>query len=97
MAKLSINQVEHVAKLSKLDLSPEEKAKFSEQLSSVLEYVEQLSEIDTENVEGMANATGLSNITREDRIEESGITYDDMKKNAPKFENGSFVVPGVFE
>lgn len=97
MAKLTIQEVEHIAKLSKLELSQEEKEKYCDQLSSVLEYVDQLSEVDTEGVEPTSNITGLSNVMREDKVEESGINYLDIKKNAPEFKDGSIVVPGVFE
>lgn len=97
MSELSIEQIEHIAKLSKLELTDEEKKLYSGQLSSVLEYVDQLSEVDTEGVEPTSNITGLSNVTREDKVEESGISYLDIEKNAPEFKAGSIVVPGVFE
>jgi len=97
MSKLSIEEVNHIAKLSKIELTEEEKEKYSEQLSSVLEYVDQLAEVDTEGVEPTSNITGLSNVMREDKIEESGITYKDIELNAPKFKDGFFEVPGVFE
>lgn len=97
MEKLSLEQVEFIAKLSKLELTDEEKKKYSLQLSSVLEYVNQLSEVDTDGVEPTANITGLKNVFRDDLVKESAIDHDEIKKNAPGFENGSFVVPGVFE
>ncbi len=97
MAKLSIDEVEHIAKLSKLSLTGEEKELYSEQLSSVLAYVEQLSQVNTDSVLPTANITGLENIYREDEVIESGISHDDIAKNAPEFKDGSFVVPGVFE
>jgi len=96
MSKLDISQIEHIAKLSKLELTEEEKELYSQQLSSVLEYVEQLQEIDTENVEPTANVTGLSNVWREDKIEKSDVKHSDIAQNAPEFKDGSFVVPGVF-
>lgn len=97
MAKLDISEVEHIAKLSRLELSSAEKEKFSKELSSVLEYFEKLKEVDVEGVEPCANITGLSNVSRQDEIEESAITHEDIKKNAPEFGDGSFVVPGVFD
>ena len=93
---IDINQVKHIAKLSRLELTSAEEEKYAEQLSSILEYVNQLSEVDTEGVEPTANVTGLSNAMREDQVEESGLTNDDIVKNAPKFKDGHFVVPGVF-
>ena len=97
MSKLDIDQIEHIAKLSKLELSGEEKELYAGQLSSVLDYVGELSEIDTENVEPEANVTGLSNVWRDDTIEKSNINHYDISKNAPEFKDGNFVVPGVFE
>lgn len=97
MSKLSPEEVEHIAKLSKLELSDEEKMLYQEQLSSVLDYVGQLSEVDTAETPITANVTGLANVYRADEVSESGITHEDIAKNAPKFEGGSFVVPGVFE
>jgi len=97
MPRLSIEEVKHIAKLSRLRLSGEEIGKYQGQLSSVLSYVEQLGEVNTENVEPTANVTGLSNIDREDKVEPSGITHADISKNAPEFKDGFFVVPGVFD
>ena len=97
MAKLTIEEVEHIAGLSKLELTKDEKELYREQLASVLDYVDQLSEVDTEKLSPTANITGLENVTRGDQIVESGFGYDDIKKNAPEFKDGAFVVPGVFE
>lgn len=97
MSKLSVEEVKHIAKLSKLELSEKEEEIYGEQLSSVLSYVEQLNEVDTEGVEPTANITGLTNILRHDQVEVSGITHQDIERNAPDFKDGSFVVPGVFE
>jgi aspartyl-tRNA(Asn)/glutamyl-tRNA(Gln) amidotransferase subunit C len=97
MKKLSIEEVEHIARLSKLELSAEEKETYGTQLSSVLSYVSQLEEVNTDEVSPLANVTGLSNVWRDDSVEVSGITHDDIHKNAPEFERDSFVVPGVFE
>lgn len=97
MAKLDIKQIEHIAKLSKLELSAEEKNVYAEQLSSVLNYVEQLSKVDTDNVEPLSNVTGLQDIMREDEITSGNISHDQIMKNAPEFSKNSFVVPGVFE
>lgn len=97
MAKLSEEEIRHIAKLSRLELTKEEVETYQEQLSSVLSYVEQLGEVNTENVEPLANVTGLSNVYREDEVVESGITHKDIAKNAPEFKDGFFVVPGVFD
>jgi aspartyl-tRNA(Asn)/glutamyl-tRNA(Gln) amidotransferase subunit C len=96
MAKLTKEEVEHIAKLSKLRLTSAENELYREQLSGILEHVEQLSKVDTDKTEITANVTGLKNITREDKIVDSHISCDDIAKNAPKFNGDSFVVPGIF-
>lgn len=97
MTQIDIEQVKHIAKLSRLELSKEEEEKFAGQLSSILGYVEQLAEVDTTGVEPTSNITGLKNVYRNDGVEPSGISHEDIAKNAPEFNDGSFVVPGVFE
>lgn len=97
MSKLNLEEVEYIAKLSKLELSDSEKEIYSKQLSSVLGYVDQLSLVDTKGIEPLANVTGLENIYSEDAMKESNISYADIAQNAPEFKDGSFVVPGVFE
>lgn len=97
MSKLTISEVEHIAHLSKLDLTEDEKTLYADQLSSVLEYVGQLGEVNTEDTEPTANVTGLSSVFRDDSVEESDITHDDIAKNAPDFDGKNIVVPGVFE
>ncbi len=97
MSKLSKKDVEHIAKLSKLKLTDAEKEKYAGQLSSVIEYVEQLNEVDAEGVEPTSQVTGLENVYREDEVEESSIKHEDIAKNAPDFDGESFIVPGVFQ
>lgn len=97
MAELNVSQIEHIAKLSKLELEKEEKENFAGDLSSILTYVEQLAEVNTDKVIPTANITGIFNAFAEDEVIESGVTKDEIKVNAPQFEKDSFVVPGVFE
>jgi len=87
----------HIAKLSKLELTKDEEELYSNQLSSVLEYVGELSKLDVKDLEETSNVTGLKNRYREDKVRESGISYADISLNAPKFEDGFFVVPQIFE
>jgi len=97
MIKLSQEEVAHIAKLSRLNLTSEEEEKYSTQLSSVLEYVGLLDEVDTDGVDPLNNVTGLENIYAADIVDQSEIEQSDIAKNAPKFEDGFFQVPGVFE
>lgn len=84
--KLSSNQVKHVSKLANLPLSKEEEAKYSNQLSRILDYMEKLNEIDTSKVEPTFNVNGLSNVMREDETEPCDIK-----------QKGFFVTKGVFK
>jgi aspartyl-tRNA(Asn)/glutamyl-tRNA(Gln) amidotransferase subunit C len=64
--QLTSEQVEHIAKLARLELASEEKDAFQRQLSSVLEYVDQLSKVDTRDVEPMNHSLALQNVMRAD-------------------------------
>jgi len=70
-SKLSEEEVKHVAKLAKLELTPSEVKKFQEQLSEVLAYMEILKEVKTEKTEPTSQVTSLENIFREDKAKTS--------------------------
>ena len=91
---ISIEDVEHVAKLARLELSEEEKKLFTKQLDDILKYVEQMSEIDTANVEPMASAIPVTNVMRDDEVVYSN-TKEELMKNAPDEEDGFFKVPKI--
>jgi len=65
---ISSDKVKHVASLARIELSDEEVDKFTVQLGEILSYVEMLSEVDTENVEGTSQVTGLENVNRKDEV-----------------------------
>lgn len=94
--KLTKDQVRHVAKLANLPLTEEEEDKYSEQLSGILEYVEQLDVVDASGVEPTFNVTGLSNVMREDEAV-PGLTQEEALLNAPRKKDGMFETKGVFE
>jgi len=85
---LSREEVKHIAKLARLELSDKEIEKYSDQLSSVLGYMEILNEIDTSKVKETDQVTGLMNVTREDKIE-SSVNPEDLLKcsSLPIFDN----------
>ena len=96
--KLTSQEVEKIANLARLGLSEAEKEKFAGQLSSILDYVETLQQVDTEGVEPTAQVTGLENVMRDDVIvaAESGVKAD-LLKQAPAVENGLVKTKSVFE
>lgn len=93
---LTKGQVKHVAKLANLPLSEEEEEKYAEQLSKILEYIEQLNKVDTSDIEPTFNVSGLSNVQAEDGLAEC-LSQEDALSNAPKIKGGFFVTKGVFK
>ncbi|EKD90539.1 MAG: hypothetical protein ACD_31C00001G0002 [uncultured bacterium] len=94
--KLTKDQVKKVAKLANLPLSEAEEEESAEQLSKILDYIDQLEKVDTRGVEPTYNVTGNENVMREDEIGES-LSAEDALKNASKTKDGFFVTKGVFE
>ena len=92
---ITIQDVEHVAKLARLDLTEEEKVKFSKQLGDVLKYVEQMNEVDTSNVEPLSHVVDFNNVMREDEIHYD-CSKEELMMNAPEEENGFFKVPKIY-
>lgn len=91
---ITIKDVEHVAKLARLELTEEEKEKYSKQLGAILDYAQQMNEIDTEGVEPMTTAIPIVNVMREDEVV-CPHTKEELMANAPLKENGFFRVPKI--
>ncbi len=85
--KLTKEEVKHIAKLSRIELSDEELEKYSEQLSSILGYIDKLNEVDTTGVEVTAQVTGLRNVLRKDEVRKS-LTQEEAISTAKKTERG---------
>ena len=79
---ITIKDVEHVAKLARLELSEDEKQKFTKQLGDILKYVEQMNEVDTNGVKPMAHAFDFVNVMREDEVVFEQ-TKEELMANAP--------------
>ncbi len=95
---LTKDQVQHLAKLSRLELSEAEVIKFQGQLSSILAYVDKLKEVDTTGVEPTAQVTGLENIARADEADTLGEqTKVGVLANVPKKKGEYVEVKAVFE
>ncbi len=92
--KISKKDVEHVARLARLRLTEEEKEKFGKQLNRILEYVEKLNELNTENVESTLPVVPLKNVLREDEIKPS-LPVEDVLSNAPDKKGKYFKVPRI--
>jgi aspartyl-tRNA(Asn)/glutamyl-tRNA(Gln) amidotransferase subunit C len=94
VVKISREQVEHVAKLARLELVEEEIATYTEQLNSILEYAAMLEGINTEDINPTAHAVPLHNVLREDEVRPS-MDREKVLANAPDAENGFFKVPKI--
>jgi aspartyl-tRNA(Asn)/glutamyl-tRNA(Gln) amidotransferase subunit C len=86
--------VENIAKLARLQLSEAELQKFTEQLNSILGYIEKLNELDTRSIEATSHAVEVANPLREDKIVTSEV-IDEVLKISPDHEEHFFRVPKV--
>ncbi|HEY2147273.1 MAG TPA: Asp-tRNA(Asn)/Glu-tRNA(Gln) amidotransferase subunit GatC [Pirellulales bacterium] len=91
---LSREDVEKVALLSRLRLTPEELDKMTAQLAAIVGYVDQLAELDTEDVEPMAHAVELTNVFRPDD-ERPSLPQAEALANAPHQDGQFYLVPAV--
>lgn len=96
MAKLSKQEVEHIAELARLKLTDAEKEMFSEQLSSILEYVGKLQEVDTSQVDPQAYMLEVKNVTRNDEIASPSHSRPILLDDMPLREGDLLKVPPVF-
>ena len=88
--------IQYVARLARVELSPAEEQKLGAQLGNILGYVEKLKELDVSQVEPTAHAVPLANVTRPDEPQ-PGLTNDEALRNAPAHANGLFIVPKIVE
>jgi aspartyl-tRNA(Asn)/glutamyl-tRNA(Gln) amidotransferase subunit C len=88
--------VNYVAHLARLALSPEEAQKYGAQLGQVLGYIEKLKEVDVSGIEPTAHAFPLVNVTRSDEVRPS-MDHKEALRNAPAKANGLFIVPKIVE
>lgn len=96
--KLSDKDIKHIADLARLELSAEELEKYGKQLSDVLNYIDQLEEVDVTDTEPTAQVTGLENVLREDEKDD----WDEAEKKealeqAPNLEDNQYKVKRVLE
>jgi aspartyl-tRNA(Asn)/glutamyl-tRNA(Gln) amidotransferase subunit C len=94
--RITLAEVEHVARLARLDISPDEKERMRSQLDAILGYVEQLRRVDTTGVEPTAHVLSLVNVMRDDEVRPS-YPPAAMLQNAPEPEDGQFRVPRILD
>lgn len=86
--------VQHVAKLARLELAPEEAQKLTQELGAILDYVEALGRVDVAGVEPTAHPLPLRDVQRPDRLHAS-LSAEEVLQNAPAQEQGMFRVPRI--
>lgn len=94
--KITRKDVEHVALLARLEIAEDQIEKFTEQLDAILEYADNLSQLDTAEVRPTAHVLPVHNVMREDEVRPS-LPRDLALQNAPHAENGYFKVPKIIE
>ncbi|MDF3057887.1 MAG: Asp-tRNA(Asn)/Glu-tRNA(Gln) amidotransferase GatCAB subunit [Rariglobus sp.] len=88
--------IDRIANLARLALTPEEKVKFSAQLADVLTNIEKLKQVDVTGVEPTAHAFPVYNVWADD-VAQAGLTVEDALRNAPEKRDNMIVVPKVVE
>ncbi len=94
--KITPEMVQHVAGLARLDLSPEEKEQMRAHMSGILDYMDQLGELDLSSVPATANITETCNVMRNDAVAPS-LPPEQGLSNAPDREGTAFRVPRILE
>ena len=94
--KISMEEVEHVARLARLELGPADKERMRRELDSILSYIDKLRALDTEGVEPTSHAVPLTNVMREDEPRPS-FPQAEMLANAPEPAGEFFRVPKIIE
>lgn len=92
--KISEKEVEHIARLSRLELDSEEKPRMAEQLGKILDYMAKLNELDTEDTEPTSHVLPIQNVFREDKVA-GHFAGTDLMANAPKKDKGHYQVPKI--
>ena len=93
---ISDETMEYVGILAKLELSDAEKEAAKRDMGRMLDYIDKLNELDTSGVEPMSHVFTVSNVFREDAVE-NGDEHEKMLANAPKVKDGMYQVPKTVE
>ena len=94
--KISLEEVEHVARLARLALGPEEKERYRRELDAILAYIDKLRGLDIEGVEPTSHAVPMTNVMRDDEPRPS-LPLSEMLANAPDPHGDFFRVPKIIE
>ena len=95
MSTITTNDVRHLAQLSNLQLSDDEITSLQTDLANILDYIDQLNEIDTSGVEPTYQVTGLENVWRDDTVDMSTVPREDLLALTSEQADNSIKVPQV--
>ena len=93
---ITVKELEHLAKLSKLTLNNEEKDRLIDEMDGIIAFAEKLNELDVDNIKPTMHAADIYNVFREDEIKPS-YKAEEIVQNAPKSSANCFVVPKAVE
>lgn len=93
---ISDETIEYVSILAKLELSEDEREQAKKDIGRMLDHIDKLGELDTEDVEPMSHLFPVNNVFREDVVT-NGDVREALLRNAPGEKNGMFMVPRTFE
>jgi aspartyl-tRNA(Asn)/glutamyl-tRNA(Gln) amidotransferase subunit C len=94
--RISLEQVDHVARLARLQLSAADKERMRGELDGILSYIDKLRALDTRDVEPTSHAVPVTNVMRDD-VERPSLSQEDMLANAPDRHRDMFRVPKIIE
>lgn len=93
---LTDEEVKHIARLARLELTGQEIEKFGKQLSDIIDHAKMLDKVDTENIKPIAQITGLENITHEDEKTDCAYTKELLEQSPQSIHNNMIKVRNVF-
>ena len=93
---LTLEEVNHIADLARLDLTEEEQARYRDQLSAILDYATRLQALNTADIPPTSSVLPARSVLRPDKSR-SGLTLQELLRNAPDWEDSQFRVPPVLE
>lgn len=95
MTKISEDEVRKLARLSGISVNDDDVQRLQSELGAILNYVDQLNELDTEGVQPTYQVTGLEHVARRDEVIDYGVGQEQLMANAPDQKDGQFKVPKV--
>ena len=95
MSKISISEIEKIARLARIELSTKELETMTLEINSILNFVDTLQAVDTKNVQATSQVTGLNDVWREDKVVKSEVPVKDLLAGVPETKDGYVKVKKV--